>query len=512
MRCRSCDYPLWRSTRRACTECGAPYAVADYRFRRGAVAFRCPHCSTRYYGTSVDGHLEPNAFTCVGCGNAITMEETSIEPAAGVDEDRTGFAPNPWLHRRGSRLLAAWARSVISILGGPSRFVRSIPTQSPVGDAVLFAGVTATLSAVFTLVLVLVVLVAQVAVSGFTGGGALLRDLALQVSAAAVNTVLAIVAALVAGFVAHLVLVVLRAAPGGLARSLQPILYAQGAANALNLAFCTCGPALAPIWWCVAMARMLHVAQQASLWKTTVASIVAAIVWIAASGAAFLATAGWTTAGIAAAATPFIATIDAEDLFGDADAFEDPFTALADGALGREAFIELVAGPEGTRIGPMSVQRFRTLDDDELRRFAESLRERLPADDAFYRLGRAIFVHRSAHGDRRAWLVVRLSPEAAAAQGADGPMQGRTDILRRIGHADSSGTSFADRLATENERRRAAGKPLLPDPRTLPDLLASPSDILNSGETDGVPEGVPQGIPPGIPQQDVGTPPATPGS
>ena len=81
MRCKHCDHVLWNQpapapgAQRVCSECGEPYQPGDFRFARGKVRFCCPQCDTGYYGTSAEGHLEPAAFDCVGCGRHLTMND-----------------------------------------------------------------------------------------------------------------------------------------------------------------------------------------------------------------------------------------------------------------------------------------------------------------------------------------------------------------------------------------------------------------------------------------------------
>ena len=74
MRCRTCDYPLWNIEGTSCPECGSAFARGDYRFRQGAVRFRCPGCRTAFYGTSPSGLPEPSSFACPTCSRALTLE------------------------------------------------------------------------------------------------------------------------------------------------------------------------------------------------------------------------------------------------------------------------------------------------------------------------------------------------------------------------------------------------------------------------------------------------------
>ena len=99
MRCRTCDYRLWNLLERRCPECGTPFLPSQYEFFPNTIRFRCPHCDQSYYGTGEKGHLDPAEFDCVSCGRRIDMDQTVLEPTAGVDEDQTQTERVPWLER-----------------------------------------------------------------------------------------------------------------------------------------------------------------------------------------------------------------------------------------------------------------------------------------------------------------------------------------------------------------------------------------------------------------------------
>ncbi len=475
VRCRSCDYPLWKTTRRECPECGSPFAPSEYEFRPATVAFRCPHCAQAYYGTSPRGHLEPTAFDCPQCGKAITMDEMSVEPAQGFDESQTGGTINPWMARRELGLFRAWFRSVLRILGAPTEFLRGIPKSAPVSDAVLFAGITATLGGALGLLIILFLLVLKLTVGA--GSTMTMSALLLQVTVAGANILVAIVSALVAGFVAHLMLVVLRGAPHGLGRSMQPILYAHGATNALNLVICSCSAVLSPIWWCVAMARMLREAQGAPLWKTTTASIIAAIVWFTASFSSAYIVASLSGGrlsglnGIAVVTSSSTTTSGADGvrLFEDSAPFPTPLDAVAVGAVDIEDFLEFVApAGEPVRIGSMDRTMLTDASPDALRDAGAELAARLPTGNTPFRLERAIFTYRDADQSSKAWLIIVLPSDP-------GDPEARWSVVRKSDRVDYDVETFAKRLVRENARRRDLKLPPLPDPSSLPDLLAVPT-------------------------------------
>ncbi len=108
MRCLQCDYTLWNLTARNCPECGASFAPSDYDFVVNSVRFCCPHCDQSYYGTGEKGHLHPNEFDCVGCGQHVHMDEMVLRPAEGLEEEQTQVDRMPWLERREHGPIRSW--------------------------------------------------------------------------------------------------------------------------------------------------------------------------------------------------------------------------------------------------------------------------------------------------------------------------------------------------------------------------------------------------------------------
>lgn len=483
MRCRNCEYPLWRTPRRECPECGEPFAPSSYSFRPGTVLFRCPHCREGYYGTKRgsgesgggEGQLEPSAFDCVGCGRAITIDEMALEPAPGVDETLTGPEPNPWTERARLGLLRAWLKSVFCILGAPTAFIRGLPRSTPLGESVLFAGITASFGAVIGLFFVLLgLVVAAFFTGGIAGAGSYVLT---QVALALVNIVLSIVAGLVAGLVAHGFLWIFGGTRGTLGRSMPAILFSNGAANALNLVvICPCVSLIAPIWWCISMSAMLREVHRTTTAKAVTASILAAITWaislalsagtaavLGAQGGGFTVTGPGTMIG-----TGDTSTLDEDAFFDGGNPYATPFAAMAAQDMPVGEFLELVA-PGGTA-GALGLSRdaFFDLSAGELRELHVQLEAMLPADGQPYRLGRTIFVHRNTGRRSASWLAVIL-PAVSTAEDA------RFVIIRRRSVVNLDREEFAEHLAAENERRAQTDEPPLPDFR-LPD--AAPPDLL----------------------------------
>jgi hypothetical protein len=128
MRCKNCDHSLWNQpvppegTGRVCSECGTPYAAADFDYGRGKVRFCCPGCTTGYYGTSERGHLEPAEFDCIGCGAHLNMERCIIR-AHNMERENEAMQQRdlPWLEEGSLGWIRRWWRTTsLSLSNAPN--------------------------------------------------------------------------------------------------------------------------------------------------------------------------------------------------------------------------------------------------------------------------------------------------------------------------------------------------------------------------------------------------------
>ncbi len=514
MRCRTCDYPLWRTTRRHCPECGTAFRPSEYRFEPAAVLFRCPHCSEGYYGTGRDGQLEPSHFDCASCGMAIETDQMSLEPAPGVDEALTGPPPNPWATRQQRGMIRAWFQSSLAILGAPSAFIGGLPANTPVSESVLFAGITATLGAVIGLLFAAVVLLSKLFLSGrFANAG---QYIFLQSTLALTNIAFTIVSALLAGLVAHGVLKLLRGTSGGLGRSMPAILYAYGATGALNLLIvCPCVSVIAPIWWCVAMSRMLQAVHRVSTAKTITASIIAAITWMSAIGVGAWASASLLGQPFGFAPKVRLALPGFESGGGGLSkndlGYATPLEAVVDDALTMHELIGIIApDDEPFDIGGLDAEALNDASDATLRTLSARIAEVLPPANAPYRLGRAIFTYRNAPPGPSAWLVVVL-PKTPRDPNAE------WTLIRRTSTVTITGDRLAAQIAAENKRRSEANLPALPDLAAMPDLLvtrrlAPDAEHRTDPPAGTLPPTAPPSAPPAPPAPPALQPPASPGA
>lgn len=260
MRCKNCESLLWKQPpaaagqERRCSECGTPYRPSEFDFVRSKVRFACPHCATGYYGTSERGHLEPAAFECVTCHNAITMDECVLEPE-GVEQEseamqRTGI---PWLEgRRGVR---AWGATVLLGIVKPAHISGFLPQRQRAAAAMWFLCIQSWL-AMFPLVCCC----AAFGFTASTAGGATSGQLWWRILTV-VLTVLVVAPVAASACVASAALFARFAGQreeGGYAKDIETACYASG--PLLAIAVPGYGWVLLP-WWFVAASIALAYAR-----------------------------------------------------------------------------------------------------------------------------------------------------------------------------------------------------------------------------------------------------------
>lgn len=439
--------------------------------------FSCPHCNQAYYGTSSSGLLTPSEFECV-CGKRISMEEMSLEPAGGVGEDDANGAPNAWMNRERIGLGRAWLRSTFAILGDPAAFIRGVPANAPLSDAVLYASISAAFGAAFAAVMMLlgagfafVIMGTAFGPSRAVSGGAMALLTAIGIQLA--NAVTTIVTGLVAGFIAHAVLVLLRGARAGLGRSVPAMLYAQGATSALGLLVCCpCNGLVSPVWWCVALTAMFRTVHMTSTGRAVTAAVVAFLAWVGMSfGTSWMlssAMTGTLTTNASGSA------IHGADLRAKNGPYPTPFDAVADGGITAADTLDLIAPrggalPGSGRIAGLTRASLEEASPATWTALARQLEPLLPSDNAPFRLGQAIFLYRDAPDGSRAWHVVVMPDPATPDEEAS------WFIIRRGSWLTADAEEFDERLVDENARRRSAQRPPIAELATYRDLLGLPA-------------------------------------
>ncbi|MCH7814003.1 MAG: YIP1 family protein [Planctomycetes bacterium] len=258
MRCKNCDYRLWNLRSRQCPECGTPFCPSEFEFLPNRVEFGCPHCDLRYYGTGPRGHLEPVAFECSGCGQAVHMDEMVLLPAAGVAEEQTAPPRVPWLNRAKRGFFSGWLATIGQALVAPGRLIRSVPVESSLPQAWWF-GILCQLP-----VFVLGWAVVMIPMLVFTSrqGGAL-SVVGFAIGLGTLGYLFAFMVFLtIWGLTTHGLLHLVAAPTGGLRRTYQALAYSAGA-NVVSGTPCV-GFYLGWIWWLVSAVVMVSRGQKVS--------------------------------------------------------------------------------------------------------------------------------------------------------------------------------------------------------------------------------------------------------
>lgn len=489
MRCRTCDYSLWRIGERRCPECGSPFVPSQFEFRRNAVAFRCPHCAQAYYGTGRRGHLEPAEFGCASCGERVRMDEMTLEPAPGVGDDEAEVRYSPWLDPRARtrRLfgVSRWARTAMMALTSPVRLMRCTPVESSVARAALFSLVTQVVFSLFTAVpIAILMLFAAVMGSGSARAG--LTAMLVGTLWYGLSLALTIGLTLAWALLSHMILRTTGGAPCPLGRTIQAVCYSTP--GFLLVAIPCVGTYAAPlslIWWACLASVMLQAGHGVRPWRAWVAGMIPPVVLgvlaVAAAVAFVLAVGNVQTSWQGSSANRFGAQLLGDALRAEADAngmpahvarlmADDP--SLASAAVDWQGSTD----PARVRIGAMTLADFA--DDraglgprelaarlESLRRAAEEAAAALPDGVIAYRVADFVFTHSGMawpppEGDL--WLVVE-SP-----MGRQGPQAMGVAVVEADGDVVEFGPGgLAGGLAAQNALRALHGLPPLPDPATV---------------------------------------------
>ncbi|MBL9032863.1 MAG: hypothetical protein JNM80_14300 [Phycisphaerae bacterium] len=491
--CDQCGYLLWGMRDRRCPECGRGFLPSDYDFVPGAVAFACPHCDQAYFGTGRYGRLEPFVFSCVRCGERLSMDDTIVTPAPGVDPMRTVAAGLPWLDRARLGRFTAWRKTLVLALFDPARLARAMPDPAGGCGGVRF-GVLTILMYLAVMFLPFVALVAfSVAraggLGGWGGGGIFLASSFL------LTALFLLLLVPLWGLLAHLVLICTGRRAGGLSRTLGAMGFASGCA-VLGAVPCL-GVYLLPIaaiWPAISGIIILRHAQRVGWWRSVFAvglgpvlvavgatllfalpaylgariSLGTARAQAAQARAAALAAAQTlppsampSTHGVTAGLRTF--QLDhgrwpAHALEAiEANAFPATTLCMPDAAIPR-VLADVPAGGTG-------LDRFVFLERPDARLAISRAVANLPPGVVAHRLGDFVFTYHGVNhnGDGRLWIVV-----ARGEVGAD-PANGVVGRGLVAGQLDGTihpvtEANVPAALAEQNEIRAEHGMPPLPDP------------------------------------------------
>lgn len=144
MNCVSCHYLLWDLPENRCPECGDPFEVTDYAFRRNSVQFFC-NCGQSYIGDNAQGLPGPRQFQCRKCGDTLDLAKMRVKP---VTEDAHGEPlrhGTPWTDRHRVGFIRAFLDGMARLAIQPGEYFR-LSSQTRDQGAMLFSVVCAYLS------------------------------------------------------------------------------------------------------------------------------------------------------------------------------------------------------------------------------------------------------------------------------------------------------------------------------------------------------------------------------
>lgn len=488
--CDQCGYLLWGMRDRRCPECGRDFRPSDYDFVPGAVAFACPRCDQAYFGTGRHGRLEPFVFSCVRCGERLSMDDTIVTPAPGVDPFRTVAAGLPWLDRARLGRFTAWRRTLALALFDPARLGRSMPEHQRGCGGVRFGVLTISIYLALLFVPFAALLMLGIArAGGWAGGGILL------VSWFLLTALFFLLLVPLWGLLAHLALVCTGRRAGGLSRTVGAMGFASGCA-ALGAVPCL-GVYLLPIaaiWPAVSGIIILRHAQRIGWWRSAFAvglgpllvTIGATLLFVlpaylgaqAALGAARAQAARSRAAALAAPQTlPPSAMPSTHGVTAglrtfqldhgrwpahaleaiEANAFPATTLCMPDAAIPR-VLADVPAGGTG-------LDRFVFLERPDARLAISRAVADLPPGVVAHRLGDFVFTYHGVNpnGDGRLWIVVargEVGADPASGVAGRGLVAGQLDgTIHPVAEADIPAA-----LAAQNAIRAEQGMPPLPDP------------------------------------------------
>lgn len=471
MRCKKCEYRLWNLRSRSCPECGLPFRPSEYEFAPNSVQFQCPHCAQSYYGTALNGHLIPPAFTCVRCQQPVTMDEMVLLPTEGVAEEQTGNEIMPWLARRQIGFFKGWFRTVGMALGRPGRMLELTPVESPLGSALWFA---------LLAMLVVTLFGCSPWVALIFGFGAGSPQDVLQIAMAVGIFAASLVAIFFLwGAIAHGMLKITGGSAHGISRTYQALGYSSGAFVLQGIPCLGFYLEIGLVWWIVAAILAVRVAQKVHGGRATLAImippglIIGGLIttWIimvttalGTIGGSFNQPMPITSPGSGAqhAATTLLNwAADEDDGAGPDHALRLVMDQIAGGDT-TLANLTPYSYPATTRLGNITLGEFIVLTPERQEVEIANLTSRMPSDVVAHRLGDYVYTY---HGmdlnsvDAGLWVVI-VHPPSLGAPLAVGLTDGSVKNL--------SPATFDTDLEAQNDLRDRYNLPPLPHPKDVP--------------------------------------------
>ncbi|MCW5777250.1 MAG: YIP1 family protein [Phycisphaeraceae bacterium] len=489
MRCKTCDYTLWNLRSRQCPECGSPFKPSDFSFVTNSVRFCCPHCGQDYYGTGLDGHLEPRTFDCVRCGTRIDMDEMVLLPTEGVAEERTIPDEMPWLSKS-MGFFSRWWKTVLRGATQPARIVHLTQPESSAVTATWFLVVTHAVIGLLSVLTIVGFFVLMGLFAGMGGGG---PGVGPTLVASFVGVALAVVGSVIGAIVlawlwiavSHGLLLVTGGTTHGIGRTAHAILYTCGpmlisAVPCVGMYF---GWMIGGVWWCVSATIMVVRGQSVGPVRATlcvvgppatvtalgIAAYIALIFGALSTARTAAVTAAGTARGMAAVAeTQSIAT--AINAFALAQG-RPPAHALelvTDGTLSAAMLSSVSTATTTAAIAfeATDLQTFSLMPATQAKSMAARASASLPAGVVAHRVVDFVFTYHgfdpAGPNNAALWVVIH-SPD---------PASNPVSTPGAVGLANGSAMPmpqgmFPTFLQQQNDIRATFGLPPLPDPGTV---------------------------------------------
>lgn len=472
MNCKNCNYPLWQLKARVCPECGTPFKPSDFEFVLNSVRFCCPDCGQEYYGTGADGHLDPIEFDCVNCKRHLHMDQMVLRPAEGVDERQTSPSPMPWLERKRIGFFKGWMRTIGRALVMPGRLIESVPEDSSLGSAWVFAVLTylATMMVLFVPMMVLMAISAAGMGGGMGGGLTMLFEMAVAIL---VGILVFLFAIFMWANITHGLLKLTGKTAFGIHRTFQVICYSSGA-NVASGVPCV-GGYFGWIWWTISATIMLRAGQRVSGWRAALAGVLPPVLVVGSLVGLYVALiisvmgmASGAVAQISTSGTQTLCTaiIDYAKSEGNGFGPDHALRLIESDSINSYDFMDMSPGMTPSIVNGADIMDIETFSDDRRLAAIQTVADTLPDDVIAHRLGGYVFTYHGidiTNADPGLWIVIAQSDQQAMQAFGNIPISitvGRVDGTTRT----YSPEAFPLALKKQNELRAKAGLPPLPDP------------------------------------------------
>jgi len=479
LHCRTCEYPLWNLKARQCPECGSAFKPSEFEFVVNSVRFCCPQCDQAYYGLGVKGHLVPQEFGCVSCGRRLAMDEAVLRPAAGVEEEHTRPDHSPWQERRERGFVRAFFSTIGFALVNQSRLVRGLSAVPKVRSAWWFAFIATIMVAGAAIVPFILLIGLPIAFAG-GGAGGVSRGVTAFSWFAAVMIVISLFALVLWALITHGLLAITGPKKGSLARTMEVFGYSAGA-NVISAVPCV-GIYIGWIWWVISATLLVKEAHGISGGRAALVTLPVPLLGIGGVITFFIIAIAQTNAMMATINTmpnPVAGgtqSVEVTTVVDALTAYHAQWAALPAHALDLVHDDQLMASDlvsvdtatdtSDVPAGSSNLAAFERLSVIDRQQVVEETAATLPAGTVAHRFGDFVFTY---HGldmdaDVELWIVVMCGdPDVDPNAAAQGIVVGQVDGTV----AEIPADRVPMMLLLQNQQRKFAGHPPLPDPRTV---------------------------------------------